>query len=483
MALGVPGHVAPAVRRQAAVVVLALALAGFVALAFGIGSVQAASSLSLSKSSGLAMPQPVQVSLRGVVEPEPVPAGRGPTSPGTASSWGSTSVGPRPRSAACTSRRSTCRLPGTPPPVRTRSPATSAPTSRGSSATGPPRPPRRSRSTPRRSGLTPTSGFATDSVHGRHDRSGRLLRRRHAASSSTGTPSAASCWEHRPSTARPARRPRPASSRPPARRQDRTSLRACSASRPSAARGRSRPRNRRRTRSWCLRRHRRRRPRRLCLALALVRGRPRLASPSPSPTDVPPPSCRPRRRHARPRRRSRPSAAPRPPIPGCRPWCATSRARQASSCRPRWWAPTRCWRCSSCCCSPSPPRSSTAPSTSTARLSRAGATGCCADACGSCSPLARLEAGFDSLAGRGRAGAVTNLAGMLLLLGLVYGFLSPQFGPNGAGLVLVLSIGLGLGVLLYLNYGLKALHRPPLAPHAGRRPDLWRGDPGRPPSA
>jgi hypothetical protein len=72
-------------------------------------------------------------------------------------------------------------------------------------------------------------------------------------------------------------------------------------------------------------------------------------------------------------------------------------------------------------------------------------------------PLARLEAGFDNLAGRGRAGAVTNLAGTLLLLGLVYGFLSPEFGPNGAGLVLVLSVGLGLGVLLYLKYGLKAL--------------------------
>jgi hypothetical protein len=70
---------------------------------------------------------------------------------------------------------------------------------------------------------------------------------------------------------------------------------------------------------------------------------------------------------------------------------------------------------------------------------------------------AGLEARFDGLASRGRSGAAAHLAGVLLLLGLVYGFLSPQFGPNGAGFVLVLSVMVGLGVLLYTNYGLKAL--------------------------
>ena len=68
-----------------------------------------------------------------------------------------------------------------------------------------------------------------------------------------------------------------------------------------------------------------------------------------------------------------------------------------------------------------------------------------------------LEGRFDGLAARGRSGAALHLAAVLLLLGLVYGFLSPEFGPNGAGLVLVLSVMLGLGVLLYTNYGLKGL--------------------------
>jgi hypothetical protein len=71
-------------------------------------------------------------------------------------------------------------------------------------------------------------------------------------------------------------------------------------------------------------------------------------------------------------------------------------------------------------------------------------------------PFARVESGFDNLAARGRAGEIVHFAGVLLLLGLVYGFLSPQFGPNGEGLILVLSVMIGLGILLYLNYGLKA---------------------------
>jgi hypothetical protein len=72
-------------------------------------------------------------------------------------------------------------------------------------------------------------------------------------------------------------------------------------------------------------------------------------------------------------------------------------------------------------------------------------------------PFASLEKGFDSLVARGRAGLVVHFAGVLLLLGLVYGFLSPKFGPNNSGVVLVSSVALGLGVLLYLNYGFKAL--------------------------
>ena len=55
---------------------------------------------------------------------------------------------------------------------------------------------------------------------------------------------------------------------------------------------------------------------------------------------------------------------------------------------------------------------------------------------------------------------------VLALLGVVYGFLSNGFGFNKGGLVLVLSMMAGLAVILYLNYGGKALligrlHRTP----------------------
>ena len=72
-------------------------------------------------------------------------------------------------------------------------------------------------------------------------------------------------------------------------------------------------------------------------------------------------------------------------------------------------------------------------------------------------PLARADAWIDSLGQRGRAGALAQIGVVLALLGIVYGFLSEGFGLNKAGLVLVLSMMVGLAVILYLNYGGKAL--------------------------
>ena len=81
-------------------------------------------------------------------------------------------------------------------------------------------------------------------------------------------------------------------------------------------------------------------------------------------------------------------------------------------------------------------------------------------------PLARADAWVDGLAARGRGGAFAHGVVVLALLGVVYGFLSNGFGFNKGGLVLVLSMMAGLAVILYLNYGGKALligrlHRTP----------------------
>ncbi len=72
-------------------------------------------------------------------------------------------------------------------------------------------------------------------------------------------------------------------------------------------------------------------------------------------------------------------------------------------------------------------------------------------------PLARADAWIDSLGQRGRRGAIAQIVVVLGLLGVVYGFLSDGFGFNKAGLVLVLSMMVGLATILYLNYGGKAL--------------------------
>jgi hypothetical protein len=72
-------------------------------------------------------------------------------------------------------------------------------------------------------------------------------------------------------------------------------------------------------------------------------------------------------------------------------------------------------------------------------------------------PIARADAWIDGLGQRGRAGAIAQVVAVLALLGVVYGFLSAGFGFNRSGLVLVLSMMVGLAVILYLNYGGKAL--------------------------
>jgi hypothetical protein len=71
-------------------------------------------------------------------------------------------------------------------------------------------------------------------------------------------------------------------------------------------------------------------------------------------------------------------------------------------------------------------------------------------------PFARLSAtgsGLSRLAGSGRLGSVLRVLAVLSLLGLIYGFLSPDFGLNQQSVVLFLSLVLGLGFLTYFVEG------------------------------
>jgi hypothetical protein len=68
-------------------------------------------------------------------------------------------------------------------------------------------------------------------------------------------------------------------------------------------------------------------------------------------------------------------------------------------------------------------------------------------------PLHRIDAAIDSLNERGRIGELVHIVVILGLIGLVYGFLSPDFGLNGASLVLFVSMAIGIGLVTYLKYG------------------------------
>jgi len=62
-------------------------------------------------------------------------------------------------------------------------------------------------------------------------------------------------------------------------------------------------------------------------------------------------------------------------------------------------------------------------------------------------------AGLSRLSGSGRFGSILRVLAVLLLLGLIYGFLSPDFGFNQQSLILVLSLVVGLGFLTYFSEG------------------------------
>jgi hypothetical protein len=61
--------------------------------------------------------------------------------------------------------------------------------------------------------------------------------------------------------------------------------------------------------------------------------------------------------------------------------------------------------------------------------------------------------GLDRLSGSGRIGSILRVLAVLGLLGLIYGFLSPDFGLNPQSLVLFISLVIGLGFITYFSEG------------------------------
>jgi hypothetical protein len=68
-------------------------------------------------------------------------------------------------------------------------------------------------------------------------------------------------------------------------------------------------------------------------------------------------------------------------------------------------------------------------------------------------PIAGGLAAIVGSVGPGRRTPPLRVAAILLLTGLVYGFLSPDFGLNAQSLILFLSLALGLGIVTYVNEG------------------------------
>jgi len=71
-------------------------------------------------------------------------------------------------------------------------------------------------------------------------------------------------------------------------------------------------------------------------------------------------------------------------------------------------------------------------------------------------PITGPIGGFFALfgpVGKGRQASRVRVAAILLLTGLVYGFISPDFGLNGQSVLLFLSLALGLGAVTYINEG------------------------------
>jgi hypothetical protein len=81
-------------------------------------------------------------------------------------------------------------------------------------------------------------------------------------------------------------------------------------------------------------------------------------------------------------------------------------------------------------------------------------------------PIAALDASIDRLADRGRLGVIAHSVSALVVIGVVYGFLSTDLALDLPSLAFVLSLVGGIALLTYLNYGGKALivnwrHRTP----------------------
>ena len=57
------------------------------------------------------------------------------------------------------------------------------------------------------------------------------------------------------------------------------------------------------------------------------------------------------------------------------------------------------------------------------------------------------------LSGTGRIGSIARVLAMLGLLGIIYGFLSPDFGLNPQSLVLFVSLVIGLGFITFYSEG------------------------------
>ena len=61
------------------------------------------------------------------------------------------------------------------------------------------------------------------------------------------------------------------------------------------------------------------------------------------------------------------------------------------------------------------------------------------------------------LSASGPAGVAIHALVVLVLVGVIYGFLSPDFGLNGKSLVLFISLVIGLGFVTYFTEGSPSL--------------------------
>ena len=68
-------------------------------------------------------------------------------------------------------------------------------------------------------------------------------------------------------------------------------------------------------------------------------------------------------------------------------------------------------------------------------------------------PVAVVDARLGSLAASGRAGSLAQVAVVLVAIGVIYGFLSTDFGLNEKSLLLLAAIVLSIGFLTYLVEG------------------------------